>query len=127
MKLMRIEGTDSTPFIQLDPDKHFLEIRGESMPENTFEFYGCVTEWIETYMQQTTAAVIMEIELSYFNSSSSKVLMDLLDLLNEKAEEGRSVTVNWIFDEENDILMEHGEEFAEDMEHMTFNLVPTSS
>jgi hypothetical protein len=124
MELLRKEATESTPFIQLDGERHLLEIRGESMPENTFEFYADVLQWIRKYLSSTDCPLVtVELGLSYFNSSSSKVIMDLLELLDENVRPDRRIVVRWMYDEENDMAAEHGEEFAEDLQNVTFELV----
>ncbi|MEO5348468.1 MAG: DUF1987 domain-containing protein [Magnetococcus sp. YQC-3] len=125
MERLRKEKTESTPFIQLDADTHLLEIRGESIPENTFEFYADVIEWIEKYLQETkTPLITVEIELSYFNSSSSKMIMDLLDLLDANVRDDRVIKVRWMYDVDNDMAEEHGEGFSEELEHVTFEMTP---
>ena len=121
MDVLHYDATDNSPLITLDPDAEALIIRGESYPENTYEFYSPVMEWMRQYLEGRTEAVVLNIELEYFNSSSSKVLMDLFDLLDEAAE-NCPITVNWIAHEENDVVIEHGEEFAEDLEQITFNI-----
>jgi hypothetical protein len=65
-------------------------------------------------------------ELIYFNSSSSKVLMDFCDVLEEAANSGKNVTVNWIYEEDDEDALEFGEEFQEELESVKFNLVEKS-
>ncbi len=88
-------------------------------------FYDPVFSWLEEYLSQVERhqEIIVNIELSYFNSSSSKVVMDFLDLFEEVASEGKNITVNWIYDEDIEEALEFGEEFGEELESVTFNLV----
>jgi hypothetical protein len=124
MENLQIEATKSSPEINFSSETNILAITGESYPENTTQFYQKVFAWLEEYMEEVTnEKVIFNIELIYFNSSSSKVLMDLFDILDELHEEGKDIEVNWIYDEDNDASLEYGEEFAEDIESLTFNLV----
>ena len=117
------EQTKSTPAIRLDPETHRLEIQGESYPENSASFYSPMLEWLEAYLaQHDNSPIQADIELIYFNSSSSKVFMNFLDMLEEAAARGVPVTVNWRYHEDNDTAMECGEEFQEDAEHMAFHL-----
>ena len=119
------EKTKSTPAIRLDPETHRLEIQGESYPENSASFYSPMLEWLEAYLgQHDNSPIQADIELIYFNSSSSKVFMNFFDMLEEAAARGVSVTVNWHYHEDNDTAMECGEEFQEDAQHMAFHLVP---
>ena len=59
----------------------------------------------------------------YFNSSTSKILMDIFDIFEEASESGKNIVVNWLYDSDNEAVQEYGEEFAEDFENLKFNLV----
>ena len=124
MENLQIEAKKSSPEINFNAQTNILLIKGESYPENTVVFYEPVFQWLENYIESIEdEEVIFNIELIYFNSSSSKVLMDLFDTLEEACEDGKSIIVNWIYDEENEASQEYGEEFAEDMDALSFNLV----
>ena len=124
MENLKIEATKSSPEINFNSETNILAITGESYPENTTQFYEKVFAWLDKYMESIEdEEVVVNIELIYFNSSSSKVLMDLFDNLDELSEEGKKIVVNWIYDEDNDASLEYGEEFEEDIESLTFNLV----
>ena len=124
MENLNISATKSSPEINFDATTNVLSIVGESFPENTTLFYEPVFKWLNELIENVdTEEVICNIELIYFNSSSSKVLMDLFDILEDACEDGKNIIVNWVYDEENEASLEYGEEFAEDMESLTFNLV----
>ena len=117
------EKTKSTPWIRFDPQNHSLEIKGESYPENSAKFYSPMLEWLETYLQSVDNQPIhVDMELIYFNSSSSKILMNFFDMLEDAAQRGVPVSVDWKYDQDNDIALECGEEFQEDLEHVSFHL-----
>lgn len=118
------DKTKSTPWINFDPQQGYLQLQGESYPENSAKFYSPMLEWLETYLQQTDNTPIhVDVELIYFNSSSSKILMNFFDMLEEAAQKGIPVTVYWKYHEDNDTALECGEEFQEDMEEVSFHLV----
>jgi len=122
------ERGKATPWIHFDPERNHLEIKGESYPENSAKFYSPMLEWLETYLQQLGAdPIVVDMELIYFNSSSSKILMNFFDMLEDAAKEGVPVTVNWCYHEDNDISLECGEEFQEDLEHAAFHLIQRTS
>jgi hypothetical protein len=119
-----IEATKYTPRILLDAENHLLEIIGETYPENTAEFYAPVFSWLEEYIAKLqNEAVTVNLEINYFNSSSSKVLMDIFDKFEASVKEGKNITLNWIYDKENESSLEYGEEFQEDLEVLRLNLV----
>ena len=124
MENLYIEATTSSPIVDFNSTTHSLEITGESYPENTAEFYDPVMSWLEEYLEKIDdETVTVNLDIPYFNSSSSKVLMDFFDLLDEAADEEKHITVNWMYDDEDDSTLEAGEEFQEDLETLTFNFV----
>ncbi len=118
-----IEATKYTPKIDFNGERGVLEIRGKSYPENSFEFYKPIMEWIEKYFQNPKKRTIINIELVYFNSSSSKFLFDLFDKLEEEKNRGHEILINWIFDEDNDVAEEAGMDFQEDFGNLNINLI----
>ena len=124
MQTLEIIATKSSPEIIFNAQTNTLSIVGESYPENTAQFYEPVFEWLDEYLTELSdQQVTFNMELIYFNSSSSKALMDIFDILEEASDDGKNIVLNWIYDEENDAALEYGEEFAEDIETLTFNLV----
>ncbi len=124
MENINIEATRFTPRISFDIKSSLLEIRGESYPENTADFYSPVFFWVENYIEQLKdQSFSIDIELFYFNSSSSKILLDLFDLLESAAKKGRNITVNWIYEDDDEESLEFGEEFQDDFNAVQFNLI----
>ncbi|NQY21887.1 MAG: DUF1987 domain-containing protein [Campylobacteraceae bacterium] len=123
MENIIIDETKYTPKIVLDADKGEISFVGKSYPENTFEFYNPVMNWLEDYFSETkNENTIINFEIIYFNSSSSKLFFDFFDTV-EEASVVHDVIINWIYDEENDSALEAGEDFIEDFENLNFNLV----
>jgi len=122
MEKLVIEETKYTPKIVLDPNGT-ISLTGKSYPENTFEFYQPMMEWVKEYFDNDPAEVTtVNMEITYFNSSSSKLFFDFFDLLEENSEEHK-IKINWIYDEENESAEEAGEDFIEDFEDLDIELV----
>ena len=116
-------ATDRSPEISFDFASHRLRITGESYPEDVNVFYGPVLEALERYLQELGAgACRVDFELLYFNSSSAKAIMTLLERLDDAAARGASISIHWHYDEEDDTIEELGAEFSEDLEHAAFHL-----
>ena len=123
MTNLNIEETKYTPKIDLNCKEGIVSIVGKSYPENTFEFYEPVMKWLEEYFDGNAQEITtINFEIIYFNSSSSKLFFDLFDLLEENRETN-NIIVNWIYDEENESALEAGEDFQEDFETLTINLI----
>lgn len=124
MEDLLIEETKYTPEIRFLTAGE-LSIVGKSYPENTFEFYKPVMKWITDYFLAGNQKLVLNIEIIYFNSSSSKLFFDMFDLI--EANNNDLVAVNWIYDEENESSLEAGEDFQEDFEELKINLVVKNS
>ena len=126
MESWQIEPTKQTPAIYFNEASQLLELKGEMYPENITEFSEPIFSWLEQYLEQLNEQTLtINIELNYFNSSSSKMLLDLFDQLEEAvANDNKNIIVNWIYDSDNEYAYEYGEEFQEDLEHLPFHLVP---
>jgi len=122
MQTLTIEASKYTPSIIMDGNTGTIDIRGKSYPENTFEFYTPVMEWLKNYFKNPKEQTTLTMEIIYFNSSSSKFFYDLFDFL-EANSDMTELTINWVYDEENESALEAGEEFMEDFEDLSFHLV----
>ena len=89
MKALTLQPTEYTPQIILDPINYRFVFTGESYPENTFEFYEPILEWFRNFLTQKKD-MILEMELTYLNSSSLKSFYDIFEFLNAHAKEFNS-------------------------------------
>jgi hypothetical protein len=118
-----IDKSKYTPLINFDPMTRVLAVEGNSYPENSFLFYAPIFEWLKAYFSQgVDQKTIVNLEIIYFNSSSSKLLFDFFDML-KAAGKSHDIEINWIFDERNEMALEAGEDFKEDFPDLNFNLV----
>lgn len=108
MEDIRIEGTPKTPTVNFITDEGLLEIKGRSIPENSIEFYKPLIDWIESYAQTPKDSTNINIQLEYFNTSSSKCILDLfkkLEAINQ------NITINWYYEEDDEDMLEAGEDY----------------
>lgn len=120
-----IPATPFTPEIQFRYSTGQLLMMGESYPENTSEFYQPVFQSLSAYLDSIKGTeVTVMMHMRYFNSSSSKILINLFDLLELAAKKGNSITVNWYYKTGDDDSKEFGEEFSEDLKRIRFNILP---
>ena len=114
MRTLLIEQTTSTPGISFEAAERTLLITGESYPENSFEFYAPVGTWLKEYLALETELKV-DVNVSYLNSSSTKCMLDLLDLLQEAHVKGAKVSLVWRYDQENPRSLDLAEEFQEEV------------
>lgn len=111
MSTLHLEGTPKTPSVKFTDDG-MLELSGKSIPENSVEFYQSLYDWIDQYAQQPKASTNIKVQLEYFNTSSSKCLLDVFRKLENIQKSGKSkVLVTWMYEEEDEDMMEAGEDY----------------
>jgi SiaC family regulatory phosphoprotein len=111
MENYSIEGTPKTPTINFDIDKGLLEIKGRSIPENSIEFYRPLVENLEKYSGGAKPSTNVVIALEYFNTSSSKCILDVFKKLENIHKNGSSVVINWHYEEDDEDMLEAGEDY----------------
>lgn len=128
MDNLYISPTPSSPEVDFKFDVHSLSLRGESYPENAAAFYGGVISSLKAYIErQRETKIEVNIALAYFNSSSTKMLFNLIEILNGAAERGNRVMLNWYHDEEDETILEFGQELSEDFDAIDFHTCPVKA
>lgn len=124
MDSLLLEQTRTTPYVLIDPAKGILEMKGRSAPKASVEFYHPIISSINPgfYVGSTLTA---NFALEYFNTSSSKCLFDVLKRLALIEKAGRSVTVNWFYDVDDEDMLETGEDYEAILD-MKFNFIPVA-
>lgn len=107
---MHYKATIDTPEVIFDEAKGLLEIKGRSLPEDAWSFYKPVIEWARGIDMNGASKLRVELFLEYFNSSSSRYLLELLATLENKAKD--RVRVVWFSETDDELMMEKGEEFS---------------
>ncbi|HPD94442.1 MAG: DUF1987 domain-containing protein [Bacteroidales bacterium] len=113
METIKIMGTDDTPTVILDAQNDIFEISGRSLPEDVTAFYDPVLTWLDEYSSSPNAKTIFTFKLVYFNTASSKLLLDILMKLEQMTEAGNDVLVRWYYPEDDEDMQEAGEEYAD--------------
>ncbi len=121
MDNLYIPPTPSSPEVDFKFDENMLSLRGESYPENAAAFYGDILRQLEAYLgARSSQKISVSIALAYFNSSSTKMLFNMVGLLSDAAEAGNEVVLNWFHDEEDDTIFEFGQELKDDFTAIQF-------
>lgn len=113
METIKIAGTEDTPKVVLDPENGEFEISGRSLPEDVASFYNPVLDWLEKYVHEPNDKTVFNFKLVYFNTASSKLLLDILMKLETLQENGKEILVKWHFSEEDEDMEEAGEEYSD--------------
>lgn len=108
-----IEATDNTPRIDFDPVSGNLWLIGESFPDMAHEFYKPVVQWFQAYVASTRGPIILKFKFSYFNTSTSKYIINFLSLAEGAVAAGRSIEVEWHYPANDDNIKQNGLELAD--------------
>lgn len=109
-----LEGSKTTPSINFNFTTGELLISGESYPENASAFYDKVITWIKNYVA-ISKSVNLNFKFIYFNTSSSKAILDIIEILDDYHKKGGKVELNWFYEEGDDDIQESGIEFTENL------------
>ena len=123
MTTLQLDATSRTPAVTLDPAAGRLVLKGESYPEDATSFYATLTSAISAYLDEGPGNLLAEIRLTYFNSSSARALMELLEQLDEAAGNGAQITIDWYCDPDDDITREFAEDIASDVSNTKVSIL----
>ncbi len=112
MTALQMEGTPKTPHVNFDAETGLLELKGRSIPENSIDFYKPLIDWIDKYGRSPRTKTALHVQLEYFNTSSSKCILDVFKKLEAIRASGNEVTVLWHYEQDDEDMLEAGEDYA---------------
>lgn len=117
-------ATDNLPRIDFDFAAGRFEVVGESSPTDARGFYGPLTDRLRRHLAGPgDGEARFLFELTYMNSGTARVLMEIFDLIEEASMQGRRIAVEWRHHEQDDQLRDLGQEYADELTGVSFNLV----
>ncbi|WP_017731673.1 DUF1987 domain-containing protein [Nafulsella turpanensis] len=108
-----LEGTPKTPKLSFNGESGLFEISGRSIPENSIEFYRPVLDWLDQYITHPVEHITLIVKLEYFNTSSSKCLVDIFRRLERMYQQGTYIHVKWFYEPEDEDMQDSGLDFKE--------------
>ena len=111
MEKFEIRGTSKTPTIILDADSGDLLFEGRSNPENASDLYEPVIHWLERYVAQPAEETHLRMNLDFFNTSSSKYILEVLRKIRYLANKNHAFNVTWMYEEDDLEMVDTAESF----------------
>ena len=111
MRVFKLQGSDDTPTVILDADNNTFQISGRSLPEDVAAFYEPILEWIDEYAENPLDKTIFDFKLEYFNTASSKLLLDVLLKLEDLYNAGHDVLVKWHYPDDDEDMDKKEKDF----------------
>lgn len=116
------DPTVDTPKVVLDAERGIFELAQMSLPEDAVDFYAPIIQWLVEYSQNPNEKTVFDMKLEYFNTASSKQLIQIL-LLLQGLKDKSEVTINWYYKEIDEDMQGLGEEYSQII-NLPFNLIP---
>lgn len=116
MDALNIKGTTETPNIIFDSSTNVFEITGKSLPEDVKEFYNPVLRWMKSYSESPNPKTVLKVKMEYFNTASSKMLLELFEILDEMYKSGKDVEIEWHYMEDDEDMQDAGNDYADMLE-----------
>ncbi len=111
------------PNVVLDRASRKFAIMGRSVPEDVFEFYCPILAWLEVYASKPLRKTVFDFKMEYFNTASSKLILEVMLRLEDISAEGKDVLVRWHYPDDDEDIEEAGEEYS-DIVDVPFEQVP---
>ena len=122
MENLHLEASAKTPEVVFDANNGKIILKGRSIPENSIGFYEPLNDWIDAYASNPKEVTTVDVKLEYFNTSSSKCILDLFKKLERLNMSGSEVSVNWYFEEDDEDMEEAGEDYQAIIK-LPFNMI----
>ncbi len=123
LKTIHIKATEETPEVFLNTNGDECRILGKSLPENAFDFYEPILQWIRLYCDKVEKPLKLHLQFDYFNSSSGRYLFELLHTL-EQSKFKENYRIVWITDKDDELMFEKGLEYK-NLCDIAFDVVTT--
>ncbi len=111
MDRLEFQPTKRTPYVLLDPSGK-IKFKGRSIPEDVSLFYEDILDWVIAFSSLPPPMTVVDIELEYLNSGTSKYMLRILRKLKEVHNDGNELKINWVYEEGDDDILERGEYYA---------------
>jgi hypothetical protein len=121
MKELFIEPTPESLGVKLKDG--LLEFSGRSIPEDPLKLFAPILEWIEEYIKNPPASTTINLKFEYINTSSSKHLLNILEILDKGYDKKENnMNINWSYEIGDDDMYELGK-FIESMIEIPMNYI----
>src|SRR5690606_6576630 len=110
-EIFELTSTEWTPYILLNKKTGEIEIRGISVPENTFDFYWHFVRELSEYTSKPAKKTSITIALKHLNSSSTQVITNFLTSFDSLIGMKTEINIKWIHEQDDEDMLELGEFF----------------
>ena len=118
MQDLILKSTPLSPKVEFYSNGN-LKMEGRSLPEDVEKIYAPIIKWIIDLKAET---VNFDINLEYFNSASSKKIMEILKYLDAN-NNIKQLNINWHYEEGDDDSVEIAQIYEESLLRVHFKYI----
>lgn len=111
MEKLIIKATETTPFVNFDPENGLLEIEGRLIPEDVSDFFAPIFDWLENYHPDKERLITIRFCLFYYNTSSSKRIFNIMKKFDSLFLQGVNLKIRWEYEEGDEDSVQEGEDY----------------
>lgn len=111
-----IEATRTTLGVEFFYSKGLLRLSGDSFPENAADFFQPLLQWVKDYVGAAHEQTKVEFRVKYFNTSSSRYIFQIMEILHGFEGQGNPVQVVWISHGQDDDMLDTWRELMDELE-----------
>ena len=124
MENVFIPAMERSPEVDFRFLENRLSLKGEAYPEDAAAFFGPLLKLLNAYCETIRGHELqVEFRLEYFNTSSAKALMNMIQILENAVRRGTRVNLSWYYQKDDEVMREFGEDFSMELKHVQFQLV----
>lgn len=112
MEPLQIEPTKKTPFVYINADAGVMEMKGMSSSENSLTFYKPILDYLDNCISKSMPINSVELFFKYFNTSSAKCILDVLERFADMKDKGMDVNINWYCEPMDEEMLDSGQNFS---------------
>lgn len=110
------------PVVNFNYATGLCEMSGESYMEETYKFYEPIILWLQNYIKEDKP-ITFNFRLTYFNTSSSRFISEILNNLKNYINEGGKVKINWYYKNDDPDMLSEINDFIEET-GISINVIP---
>jgi hypothetical protein len=102
--------SEDEPEIILDKAGNILKFSGTSIPEDPEKLFRPVMNWVNQYVRSPNPETRIEFMMEYYNSSTARFFVEMLEKFEELNENDGSVRIIWKCRKDDVVMVERGED-----------------
>ncbi|MGM0496860.1 MAG: DUF1987 domain-containing protein [Bacteroidota bacterium] len=118
MNNLEINRSPSYPYypsVKFNAETGVCDIEGESYMEEAYKFYLPLINWLKSFIREKGQKIELNVKLIYFNTSTTKCLLDMFEILRQYKEvENGEIEITWFYDKDDPDMIDEVKDFEKE-------------